>query len=142
MDKDDSILLIRCINNKLKNGFGKLLEMNNLTFSQGHILGYLFKNSNKTIHQNDIEKTFELKNSTVSGILKRLEKSDYIYRTSEDEDGRYKCIKLTSKAIDLEEKLRAEKIRVNNLLLSGIEPDERNKLNELLIKIYQNIENI
>ena len=65
----------------------KLKELS-LTSSQADVLFYLINNYKNKINQKDIEKTFDLSNPTVHGIVKRLEMKDFIKKTPDSEDAR------------------------------------------------------
>ena len=55
-----------------------------LTAMHGWILGYLCRNEDKDIFQKDIEAEFKICRSTVTNILKLMEKKGYIRRASEE----------------------------------------------------------
>ena len=54
-----------------------------LTIMQKHILKFiLLETMHKDLYQKDIEEEFQIRKSTVTGILKLMEKHGYIYRES------------------------------------------------------------
>ena len=61
-----------------------------LTAMHGWILGYLCRNEHKDIFQKDIEAEFKICRSTVTNILKLMEKKGYIKRESVPYDARLK----------------------------------------------------
>ena len=61
-----------------------------LTAMHGWILGYLCRNEDKDIFQKDIEAEFKICRSTVTNILKLMEKKGYIRRESVPYDARLK----------------------------------------------------
>ena len=45
-----------------------------MTLTQMQIMGYLMKNKNQDVYQNDLESFLNLRRATVSGVLKTMEK--------------------------------------------------------------------
>ena len=57
--------------------------------------------------QKDIEKAYEIRRSTATGILQLLEKNGYLKRQSVSEDARLKKLVLTAKAIEVHDQIIA-----------------------------------
>lgn len=70
-------------------------EMDELTIMHGRILGLLYWNDDRDIFQKDIEETFNITRSSVTGIVKLMEKKGYILRQSVQGDARLKKLSLT-----------------------------------------------
>lgn len=64
-----------------------------ITPVQAHIIKYLI--DNEKVYQRDLENVFKFRRSTVSGILKTMEKNNLIKRIDTIEDARMKQIVLT-----------------------------------------------
>ena len=77
-----------------------------LTAMHGWILGYLCRNEDKDIFQKDIEAEFKICRSTVTNILKLMEKKGYIRRESVPYDARLKKLVLTDTGRELHEKTK------------------------------------
>lgn len=77
-----------------------------LTVMHGWIIGYLYDNVEKEIFQKDIETEFSIARSTVTGILKLMEKKGYIIRKSVPYDARLKKLVLTDLGIEMNKKTR------------------------------------
>lgn len=93
--------LVRMLNHQLKRNQKpeEALEDDELTPMQRHILNYiLLETLHRDIYQKNIEEEFQIRKSTVSGILKLIEKNGFIYRESVKEDARLKRILPTKKA--------------------------------------------
>ena len=69
--------------------------MDELTMMHGWILGYLYHNQEKDIYQKDLENEFCISKSTVTNIIKLMEKKGYIIRASVSSDARLKKLSLT-----------------------------------------------
>ena len=72
------------------------LEQQELTASQGHIMGYLSRQADPPCPR-DIEAAFHLTHPTVSGILSRLEQKGFIRQYPDPDDRRCKRIHLLAK---------------------------------------------
>lgn len=64
---------------------------------QINIIKYLVKNKDKSVFQNDLEKAFHLRKSTISGVINTMEKNGLVVRKNSSIDGRKKEIILTEK---------------------------------------------
>lgn len=89
----------------LSNQFKRLMdrsrsgEEEGLTGMQRAVLGYVFRSMEKgDVFQRDIEKAFNIRRSTATGILQLLEKNGWIRRESVARDARLKRIAPTEKA--------------------------------------------
>lgn len=93
--------LVRMLNHQLKRNQKpeEAVEDDELTPMQRHILNYiLLETLHRDIYQKNLEEEFQVRKSTVSGILKLMEKNGFIYRESVKEDARLKKILPTKKA--------------------------------------------
>ena len=112
----------------------------NMTRSQMGTLIYLkkCKERNIEVNQVDIEKEFELKNPTVTGLFNRLEDKGYINRVSSNKDKRYKKIELTASGVEIVDNGKAKAEKLEEKLVSNLSTSEKNELKKLLIKIIEN----
>ena len=69
--------LLKVLSGCMKASMDNALASMDLTSAQGHIMGYLAQRSQPPCSR-DIEETFHLSHPTVSGLLSRLEKKDFI----------------------------------------------------------------
>lgn len=94
--------------------------LDKVTVMHGWIIGYLINNLDRDIFQKDIECKFAISPSTVTNILKLMEKKGYIYRTSVDSDARLKKITLTDSGKQIgtviENAFKENEQCVNNIL--------------------------
>lgn len=112
-----------------------------LTGVQGLVVDYLYKQGrDKELFQRDVEKEFNIRRSTATGVLQLLERDGFITRESVAQDARLKSLKLTDKAI------RAQKMIIENIneleeeIALGLTEEEVNTLFDLLYRIKKNIE--
>ena len=92
----------------------RMISNINMTPIQIGIMHYLFKNNNKA-YQKDIEIFFGFRRSTISGVLKTMEKNKIIIRKDSLIDGRQKEIFLTKESI-----LRAKEFQKKNKVFDEI----------------------
>lgn len=112
-----------------------------VTVMHGWIIGYLNENKDRNVYQKDIESVFAISRSTVTNILKLMEKKGYITRTSVDSDARLKKIELTDKGIVtdniLKKGIAESEVRFNSLLTQK----ERESFLYLIRKLRYGLEN-
>ncbi len=95
-DLDKSYEIIRSIKSvkeALKHNFHKRFKDLNLTAPQGMLIGILVRKGQMKI--SDLSEEMALSNSTVSGILDRLEKNKFVERKRSEEDRRVVMVDLT-----------------------------------------------
>ena len=114
-------------------------ELDEVTVMHGWILGYLYDNRDEEIFQKDIEKEFEINKSTVTCIIKLMEKKGYIQRQSVEYDGRLKRIRLTDKG----EKSHIEALKsikkVECILRQNIPDEELDSFFNTINKLKSNL---
>lgn len=74
-----------------------------VTVMHGWIIGFIYDNPTRDIFQKDIEAEFSIAKSTVTGLLKLMEKKGYITRESVEWDARLKKLVLTDMGRKLHE---------------------------------------
>lgn len=113
--------------------------ISNISHVQADILGYLYKNKNRIIYQNEVEKEIGARRSTISGILKTMEKNDLIIRIDSLEDARKKEISLTDKSIKKHDELEKKVIIFEKELLKGISCEEKKIFFKVIDKLKENL---
>ncbi|MFZ5968588.1 MAG: MarR family winged helix-turn-helix transcriptional regulator [Bacillota bacterium] len=92
-------LLIREINHLIKENVRNVFKDSGVTMPQMMVIGMLFKH--KRLKVSALSKKMNLANSTVSGIVDRLEKMDMVRRVRSEEDKRVVYIELSEKTEDI-----------------------------------------
>lgn len=110
-----------------------------LTAMHGWILGYLCRNEGKDIFQKDIEAEFKIGRSTVTNILKLMEKKGYIKRESVPYDARLKKLVLTDTGRKLHAKTRSMIDDLEDRTVAGIPEDELETFYRVIDQIKSNI---
>ena len=65
--------LVKQINNVFEKDLNRQLKTIGITSSQCAVLDYLFHTNEEEVNQRDVERSLNLKNPTVTGLLKRLD---------------------------------------------------------------------
>lgn len=118
----------------------RLRGMQDITPMQTWIVGYLHDHKDEDVFQKDIERDFTITRSTVTGILKLMEKNGLIYRLSVPEDARLKKLILTRRGEDMFQNVRSHIDKTEQMLAKGLSREEVETLFTLLEKIKRNLE--
>ena len=140
MDKNKHIgKEIRNLSNKIRRDLDER-HLDDLTVTQRWILGYLHRNSGRDVFQRDIEKEFDIRRSTVTGILQILERDGYIERQSVLSDGRLKKLVLTQKAIDHHSRCAMQIDALEEKLCRGFSEEELQQFFDFCQRFSANLE--
>lgn len=110
-----------------------------LTVMHGWIIGYLYDNAGKEIFQKDIEAEFSIGRSTVTGILKLMEKKGYIIRESVPHDARLKKLVLTELGIEMNKKTRYSIDTMDQDIVSCFTKEEAEEFLRLAQKLKKSL---
>ncbi len=127
------------ISEKLEKKANENLGKRELTFSQGKVLWYLRKNSEKTVTLSDIAKFLDCTHATVSGLVSRLEKKGYLRIETDQSDHRAKNLFLTEKEMTKFRAMQEHRKQMEETLLQGFDEKERNELLSYLQRVYENL---
>lgn len=105
------------------------------------IMHYLIENNDRDIYQRDLEKILNLRRSTISGILKTMEKHNIIIRSDSKIDSRSKKIELSSRTKEIYEKSKKVFDSVDFLLCKNISSNDLNIFFNVISKMKENLEN-
>lgn len=134
ISKTNNVLKRKCSDAELSR------EIDEATGKSGWIIGYLAENDNKDIFQKDIEEKFSVRRSTVSSMLKLMEKKGLVTRESVNFDARLKKIVLTPKAREMHCRMLKYLNMTEKKLKMGISDEELKTFFEVLEKIRKNAE--
>lgn len=116
------------------------LGLDELTVMNGWILGYLCNNPDRDIFQRDIEMEFCIGRSTVTNIVKLMEKKGMLYRESVPKDARLKKLVLTEKGREAHEIGKHIVDQLEEDLTRGISREELDTFLSVLNKLKRNVE--
>ncbi|MGL4874100.1 MAG: MarR family winged helix-turn-helix transcriptional regulator [Clostridium sp.] len=114
------------------------LEKEGLYPGQPQLLFVLYRENG--ISQKEIADALHIKPSTITVMIKRLEKKEFIYRQSDENDGRVSRIFLSSKGFDVCENLKVLTRKMDKICLENFTNEEIETLNNLLLKVKTNLE--
>lgn len=144
--RDDVGRLINKISHQLKRQMCFHQEESELTNMQKRVLHYiLFQSLRKDIYQKDIEREFQIRRSTATGILQLLEKNGFVVRETVEWDARLKKLVPTAKAESVREEILSNIRYMETILKQGIsEEDMRicmNVLEQMSLNLLGNEKN-
>lgn len=114
--------------------------MDEVTVMHGWILGFLYENADRDIFQKDIETEFSIARSTVTSIVKLMEKKGYICRESVEKDGRLKKLVLTEKGRNIHEQHIDDIDLLEERCKRNIAPEELEVFLAVAGKLKENLE--
>ena len=110
-----------------------------LSAMQGHVIAYLYYCREKDIFQRDIEETFNITRSSVTGIVKLMEEKGYLTRQSVQGDARLKKLSLTTKGLEHHERAMASIELVESAAVQGFTQEEIDLFRSLCTRIRTNL---
>ena len=131
--------LFKQINNVYEKEFNHLLRSLGITSSQCEVLDFLFRSGKEEVTQRDIEKALNLKNPTVTGILKRLDEKGFVLVVPSGKDKRCKNVYLTEKAYGIQKRMELDRKKVDKMLTLGMNKKEIEALDKMLNRVIYNI---
>lgn len=108
----------------------------NISPIQVRIVKYLVKQNNKAILQKDMEYLFNIRRSTVSGVIKTMEKNNIIIRENVKDDNKSKEIKLTDEVYKRANDLVKELKELDLELLKDVDKEDL----EVFMRVLKNIQ--
>lgn len=134
--------LIHILSNKIKrrNDYYNISQDTDLTSVQQQILRFiLLESKHAPVFQRDLEEAFQIRRSTITGIIKLIEQKGYITRTSVESDARLKQLVPTEKAEALRPHIVEHIQKCEAILTSGIPDDKLHICQEVLCQMLDNL---
>ena len=130
--------LFRMLHNSISQRMNNALSAMELTSSQGHILCCLacFR---KPPCPKDIEEKLQLSHPTVSGLLSRMEKKNFIRFEPDPDDGRCKRVYIQPRGRACMEKMHATITDIEQQIVLGFTREEKRQFAELLARAARNM---
>jgi len=121
--------------------FTKILKEHQIEINpaQGRIMFALWKQDNITIQE--LATKTSLSKSTLTPMLDRLEKMDYIKRIPSKDDRRKILIALTDKDKQLQEKYLQVSQEMNDIFYEGLSMEQIDHFEQTLQNLYENLLN-
>lgn len=110
-----------------------------VTLMHGWILKYLYDNRDREVYQKDIEKQFSVGRSTVTMVIKMMEKRELVCRESVRHDARLKKVVLTPKGYCHHEQVEQHLTEIHKGIMEGITDEEKKLFLHIVKKMEQNL---
>lgn len=114
-----------------------LAEMD-LTAAQGRVMGYIAHRREPPCSR-DIEEEFQLSHPTVSGLLSRLEKKDFIEFRPDEHDRRCKRIYVSPKGKECTDRMHRIILDNEAQMVRGFTPEEQEQFRAFLDRAIKNM---
>lgn len=102
LTEQDTGRLLRKAANQLINNFDQFAANYGLTSMQMSVIDYLSRRHDEVVIQRDLEQEFNVKRSTMTLLLQRMDKKGLVVRKQALSDGRQKEVTLTNKSREME----------------------------------------
>lgn len=131
----------KLISQQIKYRMDKEMEEMGVTFSQMQVLRFLATCQNEKVTQKRLACEFNVKHSTMAGILQRMLEKELIYIEVDQENKKCKNIYITDKALKFKEELIERIKSTENILIEDFNEEEVKTIHKLLDKIHNNLVN-
>lgn len=143
MKNNDIGFYLRKLNNhiqKRSHSFYNRKEIKECSLSSLWVIDYLTDNLEKDIYQKDIEFEFSINRATASKMLTLMEEKNLITRSSSEEDGRLKKIKVLPEGEKLKSICLSIRKEMEKELSSSLTKEEVKTLKNILKKMVTHFE--
>ena len=127
---------IKRIGNALAKEAAHNMQAHALTMQQAHALVTLMRAPGGSMTLKELESQFCAAQSTVAGLVTRLEKKGLFEGFSDPEDRRVKRVRLTEAGLAMNATCRQDVVDSEKRLVSLLSEEEKAALLELLRKVY------
>ena len=134
---------LKILNNKLNRRAEAEISSSlkqSVTEMQGRVIGFLYRNRDRSIFQRDVEAEFSITRATASKMLSLMERNGLVTRSGVPGDARLKKLELTEAAIRRFQEIHQCMVRFEQPLTRGFTAEERKTLLELLRKLERNVD--
>ena len=133
---ENIIHAIKIVSNQLSRKMNKFAKQFGLTGVQIQIIDYLnHLPQNQFVYQKDVEHEFNIRRSTATSVLQKMEENQLIMRNVSPSDSRIKIISALPKAEDLQPQISQFLAETNTDLLNSISTFQRRGFLKALNKI-------
>lgn len=130
---------IKRIDNALAREACRNVQSHNLTMQQSHLLFCLSDAPEQTLTLKELETIFACAQSTVAGLVTRLEKKGLVEGYTAPEDRRIKHVRLTPEGAAMRETCHQDMQNSEARLCAGLTEQEKAMLLSCLQRVYENL---
>lgn len=131
-------ILLKQMHDSIVKESNNLLQSNDLTMAQIHLLLILSNDKNETCTLKELEKSLHVAQSTTVGLVKRLEQKGFLESYGDKDDKRIKLARITPAGLDVCKQAQENLIAVEQHLMDGLSDAEVGIFTELLKKMLKN----
>jgi len=117
--------------------FDDVMKPVGITRSQWWVMAHLSRHDGMS--QSDLADVLELGRAALGGLVDRLEATELVRRESTPADRRTKLVFLTDKGRGLIDTMRGQSDRMSEVILAGLDNDDRLRLTEMLTIVKRNL---
>lgn len=117
----------------------KFLELEHLSGPQGYVLYLLYEKMPQKYSFKMIEKALNMPKSTLSNLMKRMLKNEFIYLETDQQDKRVKYVCLTKLGLQQAKKLKPFHQLIEGVILKDIKKEELECVFDVIKKIQKNM---
>ncbi|MBQ2952190.1 MAG: MarR family transcriptional regulator [Clostridia bacterium] len=128
---------IRRIDAALEKEANSNLQTLNLTMQQSRALAYLAHAEGHTLPLKALEERFGAAQSTVAGLVSRLEKKGLVEAQGSPADKRIKLVRLTEEGLHLHRRAHQQIVESEARMTALLTPQEQETLLNCLRKVYE-----
>ena len=139
-DYSDIGFCIKQIHDRMEKQANNAMRSSDLTMMQVSVLLALQKSEEKQMSMKELEKSFGIAQSTVAGIVSRLEQKGFVEALGDAADKRVKRVHITAAGEKCCAESACHKEEAEKRLLKGFSEEERRGLHALLEKAARNLE--
>ena len=130
---------IKLIHDRFTARLNMRLRECDLTFSQNHILMYLARNQDRKVYQKELCEAMKVTHPTMIGLISRLSEKGLCESVVDEENRRYRVIRLTERGQSFLIKSRQDHDYANEVLVRGFTEEDKKLLAGLLDRVYRNM---
>lgn len=127
------------INNLIRRQ-NEVLSVDRMTLSCGWIIGYLYENRHRVVLQREFEKEFGIRRSTITSVLKTMEKNGFLERLPLPDDARQRQLILTKKGEEVHLSVVNKMNQLDRKIIEGVSDEELELFYRVLFKMKRNLE--
>ena len=132
-------LLFKQIHDRLEKQANNALRAKDLTMMQVSVLMVLQQAPEQRLSMKELERYFGVAQSTVAGIVSRLEQKGLVEAFGDPADKRIKLVRITSAGESYCEEAACRMEEAEEKLLQGLTGEEKKQLNHLLARVADNL---
>lgn len=134
---------LRILNNLLRRHIDNSCtkkKIDDMTGTNGWIIAYIDRNSDKPVYQRDLEREFGITRSTASKVVILMEKKGFISHEAAEHDARLKRLVLTERSREIVSMMDADAKKTEKKLTAGFSDGELAALRGYLDRMIENME--